>query len=88
MKIDFRQNIDPQCGHDPPMLACDGTHIGVSIMNMDLERSITGIDLDKEIKPKHKRLDRVLICDKTTRKHLRYMCKKNCQNWLKMKFSQ
>ena len=76
MKIDFRKHIDPQCGHDPPMLACDGTHIGVSIMNMELERTVTGIDLDKEIKPKHKRLDRLLICDKTTRKHLRYMCNK------------
>ena len=76
MKIDFKQHINPQCGHDPPMLACDGTHIGVSIMNMELERTVTGIDLDKEIKPKHKRLDRVLIHNKTTRKHLRYMCNK------------
>ena len=25
MKIDFKQHINPQCGHDPPMLACDGT---------------------------------------------------------------
>ena len=45
-------------------------------MNMELERTVTGIDLDKEIKPKHKRLDRVLIHNKTTRKHLRYMCNK------------
>ena len=75
MKIDFRQHINPQCGHNPPMLACDGTHIGVLIMNMELERIVTGIDLDKEIKPKHKRLDRVLIRDKTT-KHLRYICNK------------
>ena len=45
-------------------------------MNMELERTVTGIDIDKEIKPKHKRLDRLLICDKTTRKLLRYMCNK------------
>ena len=57
MKIDFRKHIDPQCGHNPKMLACDGTHIGVSIMNMDLQKTVTGIDSDREIKPKHKRLD-------------------------------
>ena len=61
MKIDFRKHIDPQRGHDTKVFACDGTHIGVSIMNMDVQKTVTGIDSDRVIKPKHKCLDRVLI---------------------------
>ena len=76
MKINFRKHIDPQCGHDPKILACDGTHIGVSIMNMDLQKTVCGIDSDRVIKPKHKCLDKVLICNKSTRKDLRYLCNK------------
>ena len=76
MKIHFREHIDPQCGHDPKILACNGTHIGVSIMNTDLQKTVTGIDIDKEIKLKHKRLDRLLIDNKSTRKHLRYLYNK------------
>ena len=45
-------------------------------MHMDLGKTVTGIDIDKEVKLKQKRLDRLLICDKSTRKHLRYLCKK------------
>ena len=45
-------------------------------MNMDLGKTVTGIDIDKEVKPNHKRLDRLLICDKSARKHLRYLCNK------------
>ena len=29
MKIDFRKEMDPKCGYDPQILACDGTHISV-----------------------------------------------------------
>ena len=76
MKINFREHIDSQCGHDPKILANDGTHIGVSVMNMDLWKTVTGIDIDKEVKPNHKRLDRLLICDKSARMHLRYLCNK------------
>ena len=31
LKIEFLKEIDPYCGHNPKMLACDGTHIGVSL---------------------------------------------------------
>ena len=30
-KIDFRKHIDPFCGYNPDIFACDGTHIGVSL---------------------------------------------------------
>ena len=33
-KLDFCKEIDPWCHYNPRMLACDGTHIGVSIRNM------------------------------------------------------
>ena len=33
-KIDFRKEIDPYCGYDPKILACDGTHIGVSLRHL------------------------------------------------------
>ena len=33
-KIDFRKQIDPFCGHNPKILACDGTHIGVSLCHL------------------------------------------------------
>ena len=33
-KIDFRKEIDPWCSYNPEVLACDGTHIGVSLRNI------------------------------------------------------
>lgn len=41
MKIDFRKEVDPWCGHEPKVLACDGTHIGVSMRYMDLQNPVT-----------------------------------------------
>ena len=40
MKIDFRKEIDLWCGHDPEYLACDGTHIGVNIKHMYLDKPV------------------------------------------------
>ena len=41
MKLDFRKEIDPVCGYHPKILACDGTHIGVSIKHLHLDKPIT-----------------------------------------------
>ena len=75
-KIDFRKEIDPWCEHDPEILACDGTHIGVSLRQMKLDKLVTRPDNNRVLKSKHKRGDRVLIKDKEAWRHLRYMCNK------------
>lgn len=54
-KIDFRKEIDPWCKHNPKLLACDGTHIGVAVRNMKLDHPITQPDEDRVVHPKHKR---------------------------------
>ena len=55
MKIDFREQIDPWCKYEPKLLACDGTHIGVSMKNMKLASPVTITDdPDREISPLHK----------------------------------
>ena len=40
MEIDFRQHIDPWCEYKPKMLACDGTHVGVSLKYMNNQTSV------------------------------------------------
>ena len=76
-KIDFRKDqVDPWCKYNPKILACDGTHIGVSIKNMQLEKPVTRPDVDTVLKPRHKRYNRVLLEDRDAREHLRYLTKK------------
>ena len=76
-KIDFHLEHDPWCESKPPILACDGTHISVSIRNMDLQRPVTEPDFaDVTYKVQHKRGDCVLIRDASARKHLDYLCHK------------
>jgi hypothetical protein len=53
MEIDFRLEIDPWCKHDPPILACDGTHIGVQIKQMVLDPPITKADKEGDKVPQH-----------------------------------
>ena len=48
MGIDFRQEVDPWCGHDPAVLACDGTHIGVSLKLSNLRVPITKPELQDQ----------------------------------------
>ena len=55
MKIDFRKEIDPWCKYDPEILACDGTHIGLSLRHLNLQNPITKTDCKEEITPHHKR---------------------------------
>ena len=75
-KIDFRKHVDPWCKYNPKILACDGTHIGVSLKNLRLEDPVTKPDVEDIKRPRHKRNDRVIISDHTQRRHLRYLCKK------------
>ena len=75
-KIDFRKHVDPWCEYTPEVLACDGTHIGVAVKNLDLQNPVTGTDdNDRIVKVKHKRYDRVIINTKA-RQQLNYICKK------------
>ena len=55
MNIDFRKHIDPWCGYNPKVLACDGTHIGVSLKCIDLQKPITASDNENITVTKHKR---------------------------------
>ena len=75
-KIDFRKEIDPFCGHTPKILACDGTHIGVSLRHMHLENPVTKNDIETEIPWKHGRVKRRLFEDNNIRTHIKYMSMK------------
>ena len=60
-QIDFRDEIDPWCGHNPKILAGDGTHIGVSVRLMKLDHPVTQPDNDTTKVPSHKRHQRVFL---------------------------
>lgn len=75
-KIDFRKEIDPWCKYNPKVLACDGTHIGVSTKNLQLEKPVTRCDKDEDLHSLHRRNDRVLFPNRSERRHLMYLCKK------------
>ena len=56
MQIDFRKEIDPWCKYNPKVLACDGTHIGVSVKHMRLHDPVTSSDPNlQSVTPKHNR---------------------------------
>ena len=44
MKLDFRKEIDPVFGYHSKILTCDGTHIGVSVKHLHLDKPITQLD--------------------------------------------
>ena len=55
MKIDFRKEVDPWCKYEPKLLACDGTHVGVSIKHIKLNNPVTAVDGHLiEVTPVHK----------------------------------
>ena len=60
-KIDFRKEIDPYCGHNPKMLACDGTHIGVSLRHLRLDNPVTKADINDQVPWLHGRVTRRLF---------------------------
>ena len=41
---DFRKEVDPWCGHKPETLVCNGTHIGVSLRQMNFTNPVTSPD--------------------------------------------
>lgn len=56
LKVDFRQDIDPWCKYNPKFLACDGTHIGVSVRYQQMQNHCTKPDLPGvNVQPIHKR---------------------------------
>ncbi len=62
MGIDYRQEIDPWCKHDPSFLACDGTHVGVSLKHQHMNEPITKPEmLDQKPKPLHKKNNRCFL---------------------------
>ena len=74
MKLDFRKEIDSVCGYYPKILTCDGTHIGISIKHLHLDKPITQPDTDDIKKAKHQRVKRVLFRPKGTREQVCYFC--------------
>ena len=85
-KLDFRKEVDPWCKYAPKMLACDGTHIGVSLQHMKLDKPVTTADRSDIILPSlHQCNDRALIKDTSRRKHLRYLVKKVLKKKFKKK---
>lgn len=61
MRIDFRKHIDPWCGRNPPVVAGDGTHIGLTVRNLHIEpidRAAPDADIQQ---PSHRRYDRVFL---------------------------
>ena len=76
-KIDFRKEVDPWCGHKPEMLACDGTHIGVSLRQMNLRNLVTIPDPTLPVLDTcHQRYNRVLLMNTHMKKHLSYLSRK------------
>ena len=55
-RINFRKEIDPYCGHDPKILACDGTHIGVALRHLRLDNPVTKPDTENEVPWVHGRV--------------------------------
>ncbi len=62
MGIDFRKEVDPWCGYDPKVLACDGTHIGVSLKMQNLRDPVTSSELlDQKLPSLHKKDHRCFL---------------------------
>ena len=81
-KTDFRKVVDPWCKYAPKMLACDGTHIGVSMRHMKID-PIEQPNIDAVYAARHQRNDRVLIPDKGSRLFLRYLCMRQMNKKIK-----
>ena len=75
-KIDFCKEIDPFCGYKPKVLACDGTHIGVSLRHLKLDKPVTKPDKDNVIPWVHDRPNRRLFHNPGVKCNIRYLCRK------------
>ena len=59
--IDYRQQVDPWCKHNPKVLACDGTKIGVSMKMQKLDPPITKPTIQHTEETLHKKFDRCFL---------------------------
>ena len=75
-KIDFRKEIDPFCGYNPRVLACDGTHIGVSLRHLKLDKPVTKPDKTDVSPWVHGKPERRMFHRKQDKDHVKYMCRK------------
>ena len=85
MNIDFRKHVDPFCRYEPKQLACDGTHIGISVRNSCGPFVTDSTEADDVISV-HQRHDRMFLPYSlpghthnqimVVRKHLIYHCRK------------
>ena len=81
--IDYRSSeaIDPFCGHEPEVLACDGVHVGVAKRFMKNLKDISKSDKPQVKDFKHRRYDRTLIRgNKPRTSALRTYLKKFCND--------
>ena len=75
-KIDFRKEIDPLCGYNPRVLACDGTHIKVSLRHLKLDKPVTKPD-KADVSPwVHDKPERRMFHRKQDKDHVKYICRK------------
>lgn len=65
LKIDFRLEVDPWCGHNPKFLAGDGTKIGVSCKYMNLDPPTTQATVDHIKDTQHRKYNRCLLQNPT-----------------------
>jgi hypothetical protein len=78
MRINFRTEIDPWCGHNPKHLAGDGTHVGVNLRYF-VKSNLEDNDLNQIVAPLHKRSDRMFLPSKSNsdlrkcRDHLKWI---------------
>ena len=72
-KIDFRKEIHGYCRHNPKILACVRTHIGVSLHHLPLDNPVTKCDTENQVPWLHGRLARPLFQDEDIRTHVKYM---------------
>ena len=55
-KIDYTLEVDPFCKHNPPMLACDGTHVGLAAKFQQAPHPVIMVDdPGKHTWPSHRR---------------------------------
>ena len=81
-KIDFCKQIDPFCGYNTRVLACDGTHIRLSLRHLKLDKPVTKPD-KKEVSPwVHDKPEQCMFHQKQDKDHVKYMCRK-ILNWIK-----
>ena len=60
----------------PKMLACDGTHIGVSLRHLQLDNPVTKADINDQVPWLHGRVTHCLFQNEELRTHVKYMALK------------